>query len=327
LERKLFIHVGPMKTGTTALQNFLRDHDGSLVLYPKTGQFGSGAHHNLVYNFLGDFSNSSTVREDCESLFKRIAAESRRSNAPVIISSELLVLQGSIGKFIETLLGYLDGNFEVEILYAVREYFARAASIYSQTLKDIRYIERSSPDEFIIARAPMIAYEPSLSMLAKTGFKVHVIKYDPSTRFASRFLARLGFPTDRIPEIPVRNRSLSIKGMIVRLAINRAVSTIEQRQEFVPVVQQLRPQFGRSRFIFGHEAATTAEQRFRYDRVLVHRDFGAAVLQRDLATSKNEFWISENDFEKIISTDAEVGAAHDRFRECLREFVRSSSVE
>jgi hypothetical protein len=147
----------------------------------------------------------------------------------------------------------LDGTFEVEVPYAVREYFARAASIYSQTLKDIRYLERSSPDEFIIARAPMIAYEPSLSLLAKTGFKAHVIKYDPALDLRPVFWG-LGFPADRIPDIPVRNRPLSNKGMIVRLAINRAVSTIEQRQEFAAVVQQLRPQLGRSRFIFGHEA-------------------------------------------------------------------------
>jgi hypothetical protein len=73
LDRKLFIHAGPTKTGTTAIQNFLRDYDGSQVLYPKTGQFGSGAHHNLVYNFLDDFSNSGAVRDDCESMFERVA--------------------------------------------------------------------------------------------------------------------------------------------------------------------------------------------------------------------------------------------------------------
>ena len=184
----------------------------------------------------------------------RIAVRtSRRRSAPVVISSELLVLQRAAGKFIETLRGHLDGTFEVEVPYAVREHFARAASIYSQTLKDIRYLERSSPDEFIIARAPMIAYEPSLSLLAKTGFKAHVIKYDPALDLRPVFWG-LGFPADRIPDIPVRNRPLSNKGMIVRLAINRAVSTIEQRQEFAAVVQQLRPQLGRSRFIFGHEA-------------------------------------------------------------------------
>jgi hypothetical protein len=68
LERKLFIHVGPMKTGTTALQTFLRDHDGSLVLYPKkTGQYDPGAHHNRTpgsnaMDFAGAFGNSFVRR-------------------------------------------------------------------------------------------------------------------------------------------------------------------------------------------------------------------------------------------------------------------------
>jgi hypothetical protein len=51
------------------------------------------------------------------------------------------------------------------------------------------------------------------------------------------------------------------------------------------------------------------------------------VLLRDLATSDNAFWITETDFEEIMATAANFGTARDRFRECLREFVRSPSTQ
>jgi hypothetical protein len=326
LGRKLFIHVGPMKTGTTALQNILRDHDGSLVLYPKTGQYGTGAHHNLVYNFLGNYSNSPTVREDSELLFERVAAETRQSDAPVVISSEVLVMHSRTGEFIKKLLDHLGGGFDVEILFAMREYFARAASLYSQMLRDERYRECGGPDEFIVRRAPMVAYEPALSLLKETGFKIHLFEYDPAPEFAPRFLKYLGFPEDRIPQIPVQNRSLSIKGMVVRVAINRAVSSLEERREFAPVLQQLHPKYGRSHFIFGQEAAKVAAKRFRYDRAIVREQFGIAAPMLDTTALGNPFRIIEKDYEQIMATAVNAGAARDRFGECLREFVRSPSA-
>ena len=66
MKRKLYIHAGPPKTGTSALQYVLRDHDGSAVYYPKAGQWDDGSHHNLVLNFYGDDGQSQWVREDID---------------------------------------------------------------------------------------------------------------------------------------------------------------------------------------------------------------------------------------------------------------------
>ncbi|HTW31951.1 MAG TPA: hypothetical protein VMD76_09745 [Candidatus Sulfotelmatobacter sp.] len=53
MARKLFVHVGPRKTATSAIQDCLRRHDNSIVIYPKVGLEGPGCHHGLVYAFAG----------------------------------------------------------------------------------------------------------------------------------------------------------------------------------------------------------------------------------------------------------------------------------
>ena len=53
MPRTLYLHVGPRKTGTSALQHILRNHDNSIVVYPKVGLWGDGSHHGLVFRFFG----------------------------------------------------------------------------------------------------------------------------------------------------------------------------------------------------------------------------------------------------------------------------------
>jgi hypothetical protein len=321
LERKLFIHVGPMKTGTTALQNFLRDHDGSQVLYPKTGQFGSGAHHNLVYNFLGVFSNPIVFRDNCESMFERIAQEARQSDAPIVISSELLSLYNRTGEFIERLLHHLGGTYEVEILFTVREYFARAISIYSQLLKADDPPERNTPDEFLANRGGTVTYLLPLRTLAKTGCRIRTFNYDPAPQFVRHFLTHLGFPEDRIPHLPDRNRSLSTRAMVVRLAINRSTIAFERRQRLISELQKLRRRHTPASFIFSPDEAISAENRFDADRISLYREFGTTVPKRDLTNAWSAFSISKRQFERIVQIGADSAGERDDFDQRLREFV------
>lgn len=57
--RKLFLHLGTYKTGTTSLQAFLGTHAATLrkrgILYPATGwRDGHPAHHNIAWELAGD---------------------------------------------------------------------------------------------------------------------------------------------------------------------------------------------------------------------------------------------------------------------------------
>jgi hypothetical protein len=76
---KVFIHVGPPKTGTSAVQHVMRTHDNSQVLYPKVGLWADGSHHNLAFNFYQDFQRPEAVRSDIVAMFALIGVRVRSS--------------------------------------------------------------------------------------------------------------------------------------------------------------------------------------------------------------------------------------------------------
>lgn len=48
--RTLYLHCGPPKTGTSAIQAHLRDNACHPdLLYPQAGQWGDGVHHCLTF--------------------------------------------------------------------------------------------------------------------------------------------------------------------------------------------------------------------------------------------------------------------------------------
>lgn len=59
--RRLLIHVGPPKTGTSAVQHYLRSEATPGLIYPEAGRWADGAHHNLVFNFFEDRSCPEVV--------------------------------------------------------------------------------------------------------------------------------------------------------------------------------------------------------------------------------------------------------------------------
>src|SRR5579862_5344779 len=91
MPRKLYVHVGPTKTGTSALQSVLSEHDGSIVLYPKAGQHGPHrSHHGLVVAFF-QRDRSAEARDLAEKLFGELAANVSGSKCDAVISSEWLM--------------------------------------------------------------------------------------------------------------------------------------------------------------------------------------------------------------------------------------------
>lgn len=48
MKRRLYIHLGLSKTGTSAIQGFFIDQGPTSILYPKTGRWPDGSHHKLV---------------------------------------------------------------------------------------------------------------------------------------------------------------------------------------------------------------------------------------------------------------------------------------
>lgn len=57
MKRMLYIHVGPSKTGTTAIQSIFQDLNDNRLTYPKAGRWPDGS-HNLLYFSINGFSGS-----------------------------------------------------------------------------------------------------------------------------------------------------------------------------------------------------------------------------------------------------------------------------
>lgn len=321
--RTLYLHVGPAKTGTSAVQHILRNHDNSTIIYPKVGMWADGSHHNLVLNFLGEYARPEMVREDAGTLFARIGEEARTSDRDLVISSEILAGRRNLGEFVQALQNELGGEpFRVEIVVVAREHFERAASLYNQRVKDAVFAERRSPDVFLTEHAPRLSFANILRNMGRTGFDITVLNYHPAESCVARVLAHLGFRPKRIPETPPRNVSLSSKGLIATLAANRLGGTPETRESFVSSLRRLPRFFAPSRFIFGPQASAEAEMIFAADREVLKKHFAVELPAPDFAAAAGAFAIEEQDFADICTATQELGDYGVAIRDAVREYVR-----
>lgn len=93
MKKKLYLHIGARKTGTTSVQHFLADHRQWLreqgYLYP-TSQFKE--HHPLARSILNDMADYHPAtwhpyKGDHETLWKHLRDEIDSSNCPVVVVS------------------------------------------------------------------------------------------------------------------------------------------------------------------------------------------------------------------------------------------------
>jgi len=180
LARTLYLHLGPAKTGTSAVQHILSRHDGSIVLYPRIGLWPDGSHHNLVLNFFGDYQRPDVVRQDPARLLAQIADEIRTSDRDVVISSEILAGRRNLPEFVAAMHTAIGEPCRVVLVVVAREHRERAASIYNQRVKDAVTSETRDPDAFLTESRESFCYGRLLRRLRKTDFELVVLNYHPA---------------------------------------------------------------------------------------------------------------------------------------------------
>lgn len=326
MTRTLFLHLGPAKTGTSAIQYALSRHDGSVVLYPNVGLWSDGSHHNLVLNFFGDHARPEMVREDRSRLLARIGEEARRSDRDLVISSEILAGRKNLPEFASALQEAVGEALRVIALVIVREHRERAASLYNQRVKDAVVLEQRSPDEFLVDHPERFCYAPLLRRLQKSGLELAILNYHPAGDLLGRCFGLFGFAPERIPEAPRRNVSLGRKALVATLAANRAAHSHEERLRFDSVLSRSRNRFVPSRACFTEGAVAEVRRMFAGDRKYLRREFGVRLPAPDRARDATALAIGEGEFAELAATMRDLGAYGGRISDALRSFVTSGPL-
>lgn len=327
MSRTLYVHVGPRKTATTTIQNFLSRHDNSVVTYPKVGLHPEGSHHNLVFTFFGEEHRcvGTPKRRGIHKLFREIAEQVASSDLPVVISSEELAPR-DVGRFINALLPHVGSEpHDVEVIVACREHFDRAASWYKMRMRVAGNGEQLySPGEFLTARAEEICYAPLIRRIRNAGFRVSALDYHPSDSWAARFLTHIGFDGGKLPEeVSKKQVGPGIKALIATLATNRVVRSKLKRRKYLKAFGKMVESRKTPSFIFDQEAARKAERLFSEDRSFLLAEYGISIAPPDVQNMADMLYIDEAEFADLGEVAGHFGETGNRIMEAARQFVRS----
>ncbi len=138
MKKKLFLHVGTHKTGTTALQSLLATNQKLLsdggVLFPSAGRIGKySGHHNIVR----ELNDQKCFRKKYGTL-EKLCYEIKKSNHKIIIlsSEDFGYLYGRSDKlrFFKDALEQCGCHIEVVLFF--RDHASYAELLYRELLKD-----------------------------------------------------------------------------------------------------------------------------------------------------------------------------------------------
>lgn len=231
---KLFLHCGPAKTGTSAIQAQLRDAPPAGVFYPETGQWPDGAHHKLVFS-LQKISNRGAIEiPPWDHLRPPLIAEIDRAMADgldVVISSEGLtpVLAQQL---LDQLLPGLRQSFDaVTAVVVLRHPLERAASAYNQIIKDAVTTDLRMPNVYLRETGPQFALTGDIRRWQQNPLAVEFLSYHPSGDLVDRFLALTGrdAPSRDDGAAPRKNTSMNGYALAALLCARRAGYDTAQR--------------------------------------------------------------------------------------------------
>lgn len=251
-KRSLYIHVGPAKTGTSAVQGTLRTTTPPGLSYPKTGQWGDGAHHLLVWALAGLKMRGDQSIPEIDDLLPALVEELDAAPGDVLISSEAFNAKTSGSALLEKLSPTLDRlSLDPVVVMAVRDPVARISSVYNQAVKDTVRAETRAPDTFMDEQWKSFRTVPAVNGWKRIGLPVTLIGYAPGESFVQRFLALIAGPGtaadgalgDQSSEQLWPNRSISLPALITMLVANRALATHREKASFFESMCREAPDF------------------------------------------------------------------------------------
>lgn len=229
--RRMILHAGPHKTGTSSIQRVLRDQHFDAFYYPRIGQWHDGAHHNLVFSLIPELRRADAEPMEPAELLDRFQEElAEVDHDTLLISSEFLSC-GCATRVVDWLVSHGIANpVGIQALLVERDLLNRAASLYNQAVKDPFVGETRDPDQWLNEEAANLSLEPMQRELQAAGATVEVIAYEPAQSLVERILLAAGARQDELPdEMPWMNISISEPVLVALLEVNRALTKVEDR--------------------------------------------------------------------------------------------------
>jgi len=211
--KRLILHVGQSKTGTSTIQDFFAQNSSSLLrgsglLYPNAGRQGA-AHHRIAALFLPAGNGGWIKREDAASLRRRLSDECAASGATTVVaSSEALYNARSLDE-----VRAFFADFDVEVLVILRRQDRWLDSLYQHQLK----VGETSLDRhaWLKARLATLDYAARVGRWADAfgDAAIRLGVFEPANLSGGLLdfffrTARLAAPADLV-EPPPRNERLS----------------------------------------------------------------------------------------------------------------------
>lgn len=252
------MHCGPTKTGTSAIQAYLRSVPLPGLIYPETGQWPDGAHHKLIKAFQGMTIRGNIDIPPFDDLVASLIEELDDRPGDVLISSELMPHKIA-ANFAAELDRRIPGGFDdVETIIVLRHPLLRAASTYNQAIKDPHMGERRLPDDYLAAVTPSLLLCPLVRRWEALPLPNRYLSYHPDETLVARFLEMLGHSA---PEGEVERRNTSMNGFAVAtlLLASRLSFSAEERTAVWDKLRKDRANriWWGSGFPFSAEAVTT----------------------------------------------------------------------
>lgn len=232
MPRTLYIHVGPAKTGTSAIQALFRDLDDPHLTYPRTAQWPDGSHNMLPAAMNGVTRWGNTTVLPLPDLIRGLGAELANAPQDALISSEGLANPASYTRLLDELGDAAAGFDSIVPILVLRHPIERAASGYNQRVKDPEHGERRLPDDFLRRRIPTYSLSPLLAPWQRTAPNLRLLNYHPAQQLAARFCDLIGRPDLLAERPPWKNRSLALPGLALVLLGNRHLPAADARRAF-----------------------------------------------------------------------------------------------
>lgn len=229
--KKVFLHVGHMKTGSSAIQSFLALNDARLksfgISYPEHQSFDHARRGGIT---TGNYYNEEKFDDQI------INRSSDQKENTVLFSSEIL-FRAVLNR--PECIEKIRSCFDLTIIIFVRDPLDFFASHYSEALKRGGYHDEFSAFVEEYKQPEMILQ--FLELTRDRGWKTEIINFSRHRAdIITPLLDKLGLDGDgwALPSQPV-NRSLSVEEMHIARAFNRELGRTSSRYISDPFCEEI----------------------------------------------------------------------------------------